>query len=320
MNVYRIARAVWQLLFVLGFIWILESLKLMSDNTSTTTMLVYSAGELKAVGAHCISQICDCESDSASFLKDIPAYLKIPCVCSLQRSVTRKRRKRGGLRQKIRPRRFKLALPTVMYGNIRTLKNKIDELTSCTKRISEYRNACAIVLTESWLDESIPDSCVSLDNHILVRADRSVEQTGKTRGGGICIYINNGWCTNYTVKHTLCSPHLELLVVQCRPFYLPRDICCIAFVVVYIPPSADKRKAEEDVASVITELETSKPDAGIIVLGDFNGSSLQTVLPRYKQYVNFPSREENCLDLCYCNLHQAYQANKRPLLVAQTTA
>lgn len=232
----------------------------------------------------------------------------------MESSVIRQRRKRGGLRQKIRHRRFKLALPTVMYGNIRSLKNKIDELTSCTKHINEYRNACAIVLTESWLDESVPDSCVSLDNHILVRADRSAEQTGKTRGGGVCIYINNRWCTNYTVKHTLCSPHLELLVVQCRPFYLPRDICCIAFVVVYIPPSADKRKAEEDIASVITELETSKPDAGIIVLGDFNGSSLQTVLPRYKQYVNFPSREENCLDLCYCNLHQAYQAKKRPPL------
>ena len=82
--------------------------------------------------------------------------------------------------------------------------------------------------------------------------------------------------------------------------------CCVTFVAVFVPPGAAERKAEEVIIPVVSELETSKPDARIIVLGDFNSCS---ALPR--QYVTFATIGKNQLDLCHCNLPQAYQAKKR---------
>ena len=75
------------------------------------------------------------------------------------------------------------------------------------------------------------------------------------------------------MKHTTCSPDLELLCVQFRPFYLPWELCCVVLIIVYIPPCGNKKKAEEDIATIARDIETSKPDAPVIILGDFNGAS-----------------------------------------------
>ncbi|KAL0192138.1 hypothetical protein M9458_010434, partial [Cirrhinus mrigala] len=41
-----------------------------------------------------------------------------------------------------------------------------------------YKDACIIVLTETWLDEEVPESEVSLDHFTILRADRT-HQSGK---------------------------------------------------------------------------------------------------------------------------------------------
>ena len=77
-----------------------------------------------------------------------------------------------------------------------------------------------------------------------------------------------------------------------------------------IPPSGNKSQAEENIASTVADLESAKPDAAIVILGDFNGASLKAVLPRYKQFVMCATREQNTLDLCYCYLAGAYIAKQ----------
>jgi ribosome assembly protein 1 len=57
----------------------------------------------------------------------------------------------------------------------------------------------------------------------MLRCDRSADETGKSRGGGVCAYINSQWCTNVTVREQLCTEHVDLLSVALRPFYLPRE-------------------------------------------------------------------------------------------------
>lgn len=42
-----------------------------------------------------------------------------------------------------------------------------------------------ICVTESWLDNDVPDNCLTLRNYALFRADR---ETG-VKGGGICVWI-----------------------------------------------------------------------------------------------------------------------------------
>ncbi len=39
------------------------------------------------------------------------------------------------------------------------------------------------------------------------------------RGGGLCFYINEGWCSDVTTLKKMCSPNLEALFINCKPFY-----------------------------------------------------------------------------------------------------
>ncbi len=91
------------------------------------------------------------------------------------------------------------------------------------------------MFTESWLRQDTPDSLPELDDFSCIRADRS-ESSGKSRGGGICVYVSNNWCKQYTVREKICDPDLELLCLSLRPFYLPREFGNIIVCAVYIPP------------------------------------------------------------------------------------
>jgi hypothetical protein len=236
-------------------------------------------------------------------------------VCGLPGCcLRRKRGRRGGLRQRIRRLKHKIPLPTVILGNVESLKNKIDELAALARYDAMYRNCCAMMLTETWLNPDVPDGCMSIDGFTLIRGDR-IDDAGKDGGGGVCVYLNKRWCTNFIVKHTSCTRDAEILCVQCRPYYLPREFCCLYLIVIYIPPHANKESACETISLVVRDMERAKPDAAILVGGDFNRASLSDSLPTYKQYVNFVTYLDiSALDLAYCNIKNAYKATKLPAL------
>ena len=50
------------------------------------------------------------------------------------------------------------------------------------------------------------------------------------------------------------------------------------------------------------------PDSVVIVLGDFNKGNLTHELPKYKQFIKCPTRQENILDHCYTTVRDAYHA------------
>ncbi len=74
---------------------------------------------------------------------------------------------------------------------------------------------------------------------------RTKELTGKSRGGGVCFYINNSWCNERNIHSikSFCSPDLEFHTLLCRPFWLPRDFTAIIITAVYIPPQANTDQA-----------------------------------------------------------------------------
>lgn len=112
----------------------------------------------------------------------------------------------------------------------------------------------------------------------LHRSDRA-EDSGKSRGGGLCIYVNEDWCTNSTFIDKHCSPDLELLVVKCRPFYLPREFTGAVITAVYIPPDANANLALGHVLAAIDKQQNNYPEGVFIVAGDFNHADLKTVVP-----------------------------------------
>jgi len=158
------------------------------------------------------------------------------------------------------------------------------------------------------LTDSVPSSAITPPGFSIIRADRDVNLTNKQKGGGLCLIINDKWCTNYHIVDSFCSPKLEYLVVRCRPFYLPREITCINFLIVYLPEGYDNPSVSK-LYETVADIETNKPDSAIIVLGDFSGATLK--LAGYHQYVDCSTRKDNKIDLCYCNIKDAYKCTKR---------
>ncbi len=161
---------------------------------------------------------------------------------------------------------------------------------------------------------SIPDSAIQLNRLTCYRADRDTALSGKTRGGGLCVYINKEWCNNAAVVSKHCSPLVEFMFVKCRPFYLPREFMAIVIVAVYIPPCANAKDALRELYSAISEQQTNNPGCFFIIAGDFNHANLKTVLPKFYQHVNFATRGNNTLDFVYTTENNAYKAVPRPHL------
>ncbi|CAG6022009.1 unnamed protein product, partial [Menidia menidia] len=186
--------------------------------------------------------------------------------------------------------------------------------SSCRWGNAETAPHLQFCFTETWLYGSIPDSALQLAGFQLFRADRNTELSGKTKGGGICFYTNSGWCNDVTVIQQHCSLDLETFFINCKPFYSPREFASFILVGVYIPPQANVQDAQRTLADQILRVERTYPDSLVIVLGDFNKGNLTHELPKYRQLIKCPTREENILDHCYTPITNAYHAVPRAAL------
>ena len=116
-------------------------------------------------------------------------------ICSLQQTDTHARALVNLLQRGLHT-----LIPSIHMANLRSLGNRLDEpslLNSINKNFS-----LSAVLTKSTLDST-------LHSFNLYRADRSTELSGKQKDGGICFYVNKGWCTDVTALTKTCSPNLE---------------------------------------------------------------------------------------------------------------
>ena len=96
-----------------------------------------------------------------------------------------------------------------------------------------------------------------------------------------------------------------------KPFYLPREFTFVVMVGVYIPPQAKATTAIGSLADQITTVENSNPDSLVLILGDFNHTTLSKELPKYIQQVTCATREGKTLDLYSSTIREAYHAVTR---------
>ncbi|KAK3566665.1 hypothetical protein QTP86_002398, partial [Hemibagrus guttatus] len=249
-----------------------------------------------------------------SFLASTADLLAILIKEARNKVKSRRRGKRSGVLVRLRRRGLRTPLPGIFLSNVRSLCNKMDELTLQMNKNRDFPTSCVLCFTETWLCDAIPDSALQLGGFNLYRADRHTELSGKTKGGGICFYTNNSWCNDVKVLSQLCSPDLEAFIINCKPFYSPREFSSFILVGVYIPPQGNVREAQRALADEIQSVERTNPDALVIVLGDFNKGNLSHELPKYKQFIKCPTREGNVLDHCYTTISGAYRAVPRAAL------
>lgn len=129
-----------------------------------------------------------------------------------------------------------------------------------------------------------------------IKADCAL--TGKNRSGE-CLWLNNDrWCTNVTVHRRYRSADLELFHLECRPHYLPREINLINPILVYCVPQANTKNCQNIIDDIIFNCNSKHPDSATIVVGDFNSVRLKHLY----QYVDFNTRGNKVLNLCYSNM------------------
>lgn len=257
--------------------------------------------------------------EHSAVLSDIPAELrrgKTKRGCRGGAKVREKRVRKGKQSGELQRRRYKPYLPSVVMGNVRSLDNKMDELTARVRNNREFRECSLMCFTETWMHERIPDSAVDVAGFSSVRADRTRRESGKSKGGGLAVFVNERWChpNHIVVKERVCSPDIELLAVGLRPYYLPREFSHVIAIVVYIPPSANATTACDVIHSVTAGLQTMHQDAFVLILGDFNHVSLNRTLLTFSQFVDCPTRGNKTLDLLYANVKEAYSCTAIPPL------
>lgn len=281
---------------------------------------IYSRHDLLKIGAGCERMI------TAEFLHThkIPSgiarhpgspWIIIPA--GKRRRRRRERRQKRGCRAgplaRLRRQPLKPPLPSLFLANARSLANKMDELRLQIATDNAVKDSCILLFTETWLHPLIPDSAMELMGYTVQRRDRT-ESSGKTRGGGLCVYVNSGWCTNAVTVDSHCSPDLEYVSVKCRPIYLPREFSVVMITAVYIPPDANAKVASSHLHSSIGSQQSKYPDAVHIVAGDFNHADLKTVLPKFYQHVKCTTRGDKTLDKVYSNIKLGYRAKQLPHL------
>ncbi|XDV33380.1 hypothetical protein PO909_003804 [Leuciscus waleckii] len=177
----------------LAILWIIKNgtaLTPLQPDVTKGALLTYSRDELLRLRSSIL-----CNEKSA----DIPPEIR-----------PRKRGSRGGVRARLRRRPFRPPLPSIILANVRSLRKKMDQLHAKCQGERLSRDACIIALTESWLDESISDSEINLDNFLTVRADRT-RQSGKERGGGLCVFINKR-CANIQAAAELIAENANSML------------------------------------------------------------------------------------------------------------
>lgn len=177
---------------------------------------------------------------------------------NIRRRKSRKRGKRGGVRERSRRQALnRIPLPSMMLMNAQSLRNKVDELQAHVRFQHEFRDACLLAITESWLTNCDLDADLALDGFgEPFRLDRDAGVTGKSQGGGVCLFVNERWCKNVLVRECVCTKDAELLSVSLRPPYLPREFPQIFVNVVYVHPKANVDKASETIHHATLKLQS----------------------------------------------------------------
>lgn len=160
------------------------------------------------------------------------------------------------------PAALNLGRLSVLYFNARSIFPKIEELRALC--LTHHPDLVCIV--ESWLDNSILDSELCIDNYDIVRLDRN------RHGGGVMFFVIS------SLSHSLVfsgSENLELIVISLN---LPQTKVCVGLF--YRPPNAPTCIFDNILSTLCTYVDVSL-FSNFIFLGDFNVNVLNPSHPSF---------------------------------------
>lgn len=147
-------------------------------------------------------------------------------------------------------------LLSLILSNVNRLYNKTQELCARLENDKDIINSQVICFTEKWLADYHTDDSFKPIGFSFFRNDRYRNITQKDDGGGVCLFINDKWCTHVKFLSKVCTKNLECLSLKCQPFYLPREFSLITITGIYIHPAADKSEALHDLTNIDSKMAT----------------------------------------------------------------
>ena len=150
-----------------------------------------------------------------------------------------------------------------MHLNIRSIlaKGKFDML----KAQIINSNLSIFTISETWLNQKIPTSMISIPGFSTVRLDRPTSL--KSRGGGLLTYISNdlSYDDNNFNHLNLVNSDIEL---QCLSLDL-EHVRQMIVINIYRPPQGSISKFIETLSDTLTKMKRTA-NSEIYILGDFN--------------------------------------------------
>ncbi|XP_035677313.1 uncharacterized protein LOC118416330 [Branchiostoma floridae] len=180
-----------------------------------------------------------------------------------------------------------------------SLVNKLDEYQSY---LSDHPVDIGVV-AESWFSPTIPESCLFIEGLLFSKCRTT------RRGGGVAVYVRNSIPAGLVPDITV-PPELECIWVSVRPRRLPRGVSQVVVGAVYnLPSSPHQELLLEHLVSATDDIRTRNPDAGMILLGDFNHLDIGQLCNgnNLSQFVKEPTRGQAMLDLIITNLEKHYK-------------
>ena len=190
-------------------------------------------------------------------------------------------------------------MPIVLNANVRSIQNKLDE-TSITLQQYGADIAC---FTETWCNDQIPDSALTIDGFSQIRRDRNHK-----RGGGLLCYIRQTIPIT-RVWSELDDEQLETIWITLRPHRLPRTFSHITIGLIYHPPGSPNRPMLNHIRKCLDTVLQKHPSTAIFLMGDFNTLPANQLLGSFnlKQIVKTATRKNKILDKIFTNTRDFYK-------------
>ena len=94
-------------------------------------------------------------------------------------------------------------LPSILPANIQSLDNKVDKIRAQVAFQRDIRDCNILCFTETWLTRVMVSESVQPPGFFMRHADRNKRLSGRKKGGGVCLMINDSWCNHNNIQSFL---------------------------------------------------------------------------------------------------------------------
>jgi len=190
--------------------------------------------------------------------------------------------------------------PSILCGNLRSIKNKFDEVHETVIQ----HNCDVNIFTETWLSDSYHSDLLAIPGYTNKRLDRNSQ-----KGGGIIVYLREE--TSFQIVDFDNPNRREIL-----PIFLHKSNHLL--ISIYHPFWQEEHVHEESVDilfNIISKTRSTSNNAlKVTIIGDFNGlrACMEPVCKSFnlRNFVNFPTRGSSTLDCCYSSKSAQYTCTR----------